>query len=209
MKIPGISKLVREHFFSGMFLVIPIYVIFLIVSAIIGFFFNLTQVIPDSLWGPVTPSQQWMLDAGLTIAAALALVVGVSFLGWVSKFYIGKRVFEWLGEVIQKVPVLGSIYSSLDQLLRTMGEGSNKQFSRVVYLEYPRSGSWAIGFVTGAAKTKMLPEGHLNVFVPTVPNPTSGFHLIVPEKDVKESGLSVEEAFKTILSLGIAQGSNK
>ncbi len=98
-----------------------------------------------------------------------------------------------------------SVYSALDQLLRTLAAGGGKQFNRVVYVEYPRKGIWALAFVTGPAREKHIPEGHLNIYIPTTPNPTSGFHLIVSEADVRESGMTVEHAFKTILSLGIAQ----
>ncbi len=75
----------------------------------------------------------------------------------------------------------------------------------MVYIEYPRKGCWALAFVTGKAGGPNAPANHLNVYVPTTPNPTSGFHLIVPEAEVRESQMKVEDAFKTILSLGIAQ----
>ena len=71
-------------------------------------------------------------------------------------------------------------------------------------IEYPRKDVWAVAFVTGNAKLKGIPEGYLSVYIPTVPNPTSGFHLMVSEKEVKESGLKVDDAFKLILSLGVA-----
>ena len=87
-----------------------------------------------------------------------------------------------------------------------MAAGDKKQFSRVVYVEYPRKGSWALAFVTGSARNPTGISGDfLNVYVPTTPNPTSGFHLVVSESEVRDSHLSVEEAFSTILSLGIAQ----
>jgi uncharacterized membrane protein len=101
--------------------------------------------------------------------------------------------------------VIRGVYSALDQLLRTLANGGGQQFNRVVYIEYPRKGLLAIAFVTGPARGPAVPPGHLNVYVPTTPNPTSGFHLIVPENEVRESLLKVEDAFKTILSLGLAQ----
>ena len=145
----------------------------------------------------------WFINAALTVGAALVLAFTISFVGWVSKQYLGKRILKFVSEIIEHIPVIRSVYSALDQLFRTLGSGGGQQFSRVVYVEYPRKDCWALAFVTSPARG---PESkHLNVYVPTTPNPTSGFHLIVPEADVRGSGLSVEDAFKTILSLGIAQ----
>ena len=103
--------------------------------------------------------------------------------------------------------MLRSIYGALEQLLHTLAQGGGAQFRRVVYIEYPRKDVWALAFVTGPARAPGFPDGYLNVYVPTTPNPTSGFHLLVAEAEVRPSELSVEEAFKTILSLGIAQSS--
>ena len=126
-------------------------------------------------------------------------------LGWISQQVIGAQFLRLVSRWIERIPVIRSIYSSLNQLLKTMASGDKSQFNRVVYLEYPRKGVWALGFVTSAARPIDPGERFLNVYVPTTPNPTSGFHLIVNEREVRDSHLSVEEAFKTILSLGIAQ----
>jgi uncharacterized membrane protein len=130
--------------------------------------------------------------------------LGISFLGWVSKQYLGQKILELIAFLIQRIPVVRTVYSALDQLLKTVAAGGGKQFSRVVYVEFPRAGCWTLAFVTGRAKVPGSNSPHLNVFVPATPNPTSGFYLIVAEQDVREAGMSVEEAFKAILSLGIA-----
>ncbi len=135
----------------------------------------------------------------------MILALGISALGWASKQFIGRKILDLLADLIQRIPVLRGVYSSLDQLLKTLVSGNGQQFSRVVYVEYPRKGVWVIAFVTGPAKGPAIPPAHLNIYVPTTPNPTSGFHLIVPETDVRETQMKVEEAFKTLLSLGIAQ----
>ncbi len=136
-------------------------------------------------------------------------VLGIGFaalsvVGFTSKFYLGKQVWKFIGDVASRIPVLGAIYGTLDQLIRTLSSSGSKQFSRVVYLEFPRKDVWVVGFVTGPIHLKGFSEGYLNVFVPAVPNPTSGFHLIVREAEVRDSGLRVDEAFKMILSLGVA-----
>jgi uncharacterized membrane protein len=209
MKISGIGKLLKRHFLAGLFIVIPIGVIGWIIGAAVGLLWKLPYLLPDNLqpdnifFDHATIAAFFNLI--LTIVAALVVTFSISFVGWASKHYLGRKALEFLAEVIARIPVIRSIYSALDQLLKTVASGDNGQFNRVVYIEYPRKGIWALAFVTSAAKPVGLPEKYVNVYIPTTPNPTSGFHLIVPENEVRDSHLSVEDAFKTILSLGIAQ----
>lgn len=200
--------LLRRHFLAGMLIVTPIFVIGWILGAIVGVLWKIPAYLPEQ-WQPSIlfhdPSLALMTNLIFTVAVTILLAIGIAFVGWVSKHYIGRKALEFVGEVIQRIPVIRSVYSALDQLMRAFGAGDGQQFNRVVYLEYPRKGSWTLAFVTGPARGQGIPSDHLNVYVPTTPNPTSGFHLIVAEAEVRDSGLSVEEAFKTILSLGIAQ----
>jgi uncharacterized membrane protein len=201
-------QFLKSHFFTGLLVVIPLGVIAWILIAALGALWRVHEILPES-WRPDTvlgdTSFATLLNLVLTLALALVLAIGISFLGWVSKQYLGKKALEMIGGLIQRIPVIRSVYSALDQLLRTLAAGGGQQFSRVVYIEYPRKGVWALAFVTGPAQGPAVPSRHLNVYVPTTPNPTSGFHLIVSEDEVRESHLKVEEAFKTLLSLGIAQ----
>jgi uncharacterized membrane protein len=206
--LPRISALLRSYFFSGILIVIPIAAIVWIGAAFIDAMWQLQFLLPEA-WRPESwisdPSLVAVVDFTIVVGLAGLLALGISILGWISTQYLGKRLLSALSDLIQRIPVLRSVYNALDQLLRTMASGDGKQFSRVVYLEYPRKGVWTLAFVTGPARGPALPPGHLNVYVPTTPNPTSGFHLIVSESEVRDSGLKVEDAFKTILSLGIAQ----
>ena len=196
-------QFLKSHFLAGVFILIPFGVISWILLGLLQFLWNVHFLLPLS----VQPENVF-LNLALTLGLTAVLLMGISILGWASKQYLGRKVLEGLGEVIQHIPVIRSIYGALDQLLKTLAAGGGQQFSRVVYIEYPRRGIWALAFVTGPASGPAVPPDHLNVYVPTTPNPTSGFHLIVPESDVKESHLRVEEAFKTLLSLGIAQGTS-
>ncbi|OFZ82932.1 MAG: hypothetical protein A2583_16795 [Bdellovibrionales bacterium RIFOXYD1_FULL_53_11] len=192
--------LMQKHFLTGVFVIIPIGVIVWLAGIVIGIIWDMQYMLPD-IWQPQRFSARLVFAAGCTTV----LAIGISLLGWASKQIIGKKILILLGELIQHIPVLRSIYSALDQLLKTMTDKESGQFSRVVYIEYPRKGLWVIAFVTGPARGAAVPPGHINIYVPTTPNPTSGFHLIVPESEVKDSHMTVEEAFKTLLSLGIAQ----
>jgi len=200
MRFPGVTALLKRNFFAGLFVVTPFLVVAWLLGILLRGLWRLKQLLPAA-WQPDSS----LLNAVLTLATAIVLAVAISSIGWISKQYLGRRILKFIGEIIEHIPVIRSVYSALDQLLSTLGTGGGQQFSHVVYVEYPREGCWTLAFVTGPAKGPNAPDNHLNIYVPTTPNPTSGFHLIVPEGDVRESGLSVEDAFKTILSLGIAQ----
>jgi len=203
-----VGVLLRSHFFAGILVIIPIGVIAWILGTVLGLLWQIQDILPTAWQADNLLQHQTLallVKAAFTIGAALLLALAVSVFGWASKHFLGKKVLELFAEIIEHIPVVRSIYSALDQLLKTLASNSAQQFSRVVYFEYPRKGVWVIAFVTGPAKSKNLPSNHLNIYVPTTPNPTSGFHLIVPESEVRDSNLTVEEAFKTLLSLGIAQ----
>lgn len=201
-------QFLKSHFLTGLFVLIPFGVSAWILLSLFKRLWEIRLFLPLS-WRPESfsadPLTVMLLDLVFSVVVLGVIGIGVSILGWVSKQYFGRKVLAWVGGVIQHIPVIRSIYSSLDQLFKTLASGSGQQFNRVVYIEYPRKGIWALAFVTGPAIGPAVPLGHLNVYIPTTPNPTSGFHLIVPETDVRESLLEVQDAFKTILSLGITQ----
>lgn len=203
-------SLFRKHFLTGVFVLIPFAVVAWLLGKIFAALWTLHRLIPEE-WKPIYHFDEYtaqLLNFAITIGLTVLFAFFVSGLGWFSKNILGARILRFFSGLVQKIPVVRGIFSSLNQLLKTMASGDKQQFSRVVYLEYPRRGTWALAFVTGTANAPLANSGEsfLNVYVPTTPNPTSGFHLIVAESDVRDSFLSVEEAFRTILSLGIAQG---
>ncbi|MFS8117891.1 MAG: DUF502 domain-containing protein, partial [Microcoleus sp.] len=118
-----------------------------------------------------------------------------------------------LGErLLQAIPLAGSVYKTLKQLLGTILK-SNDKFRRVVLVEYPRRGIWTLAFVTGSIESNDIPphlsgESPIGIFIPTTPNPTTGWYAIVPEADVVNLSMSIEDAFKVIISGGIVNPSN-
>ncbi len=196
MNLQKIKLIIKDHFLSGLIVLAPILIVLIVFQWIFG---GLIQSI-HRLTGAVSP----FLDILIVMGVMLAGVLLVSIVGLFSRLYFGQKVFEWLKEAMQKIPFFGAIYSSLEQLISAISSSGGKQFNRVVFIEYPRKEVWAVAFVTGNAKLKGIPAGYLSVYIPTVPNPTSGFHLMVKESEVVESGLKVDEAFKLILSLGVA-----
>lgn len=210
-RLPRLGALLRSHFLTGMLVVTPFMAVAWISFAALSALWGLREIVPNGLrpstWVP-DPTLAWLVDLAIILGVLAVLALVVSFLGWISKQVLGQKLLDYVAEhVIQRIPVLRSVYGALEQLLHTLAQGGGQQFRRVVYVEYPRKGMWAIAFVTGPVREKSMPDGFLNVYVPTTPNPTSGFHLLVAEAEVRPSDLSVEEAFKTILSLGIAQSS--
>lgn len=205
MKLARLQNIIKEYFLSGLLVLAPILIVVIVFQWIFGGLLAWIDRVPLYY---IFQEDTGPLIALVRFAIMIAIIVGgvllVSATGFFSRLYFGRKLFQWLREGIQKIPFFGAIYSSLDQLFKAISSSGGKQFSRVVYVEYPRRDVWAVAFVTGDAPFMGLPPGCISVYVPTVPNPTSGFHLMVPESDVRESGLKVDEAFKLILSLGVA-----
>ena len=133
----------------------------------------------------------------------MALLI-ITFTGWLSLSFLGKKFFEYFDNILKKIPILRTIYSAIGQMTESFTKTDNNQKS-VVLLEYPRKGVWAVGFATkeneGLIKNKVN-EDIINVFVPTTPNPTSGFLLMVPKKDLIYLEVTFEQASKFIVSAG-------
>ncbi len=140
---------------------------------------------------------------GLVILIAFLILVGMFAAGFLGRFFI--RLGEWF---VAKMPLVSSIYSLLKQIFETVFSSKTQAFKKVVMLEYPRKGIWILGLVSADLQGEIeqkLPEPMVNVFIPTTPNPTSGFLIFVPKKDVIEMNMSVEEAIKFIVSGGLVE----
>ncbi len=138
---------------------------------------------------------------GLTVP-----LFGILLIGLMARNIVGRWLLDLGENILQAIPFAGSVYKTLKQLLETLLQDSKDKFRRVVLVEYPRKGVWALGFVTGSMSPNFqsqFPRPMLNVFIPTTPNPTSGWYAIVQEEEVLPLSISVEEAFKLIISGGI------
>ncbi len=140
---------------------------------------------------------------GLVVLIVFLVLVGMFAAGFLGRFFI--RLGEWF---VGRVPLLSSVYSLLKQIFEAVFSSKTQAFKRVVMLEYPRKGIWILGLVSADLKGEVeakLPDEMVNVFIPTTPNPTSGFLIFVPKKDVIEMDMSVEEAIKFIVSGGLVE----
>ncbi len=186
---------IRNNFIAGIVVLIPIGITVYLTILIIRISENL---IPKE----INPNNYLPFDIpGVEIFIALLLI---TLIGWISLSFIGKKFFELFNNILKKIPILRTIYSAIGQMTETFTK-SNDNTKSVVLLEYPRKGIWAIGFATkdnqGIIKEK-INEDIVNIFVPTTPNPTSGFLLMVPKKDLIYLDVSFEQASKFIVSAG-------
>ena len=199
MTKPNIKKSIfskiRNNFIAGIVVLIPIGITLYLTLFLIRIS---GKIIPKE----INPNNYLPFDIpGVEILMALLII---TLTGWLSLSFLGKKVFEILNNVLKKIPILRTIYSAIGQMTESFTKSDNKQKS-VVLLEYPRKGVWAVGFATkeneGLIKNK-LKEEVINVFVPTTPNPTSGFLLMVPKKDLIYLDITFEQASKFIVSAG-------
>jgi uncharacterized membrane protein len=133
-------------------------------------------------------------------------LLSILFIGLMARNIAGQWLLNTSERLLQAIPFAGSVYKTLKQILETLLGDSNDKFRRVVLIEYPRPGIWTIAFVTGSVNSEVsteLSQEMVSVFVPTTPNPTSGWYAIIPSADIKNLSLSVEDAFKIIVSGGI------
>lgn len=139
----------------------------------------------------------------------LGLLAGIVFLvmaGLLVRNIFGKTLLAWGEAVVNTIPGVRSVYHAIKQITETVASSNSKSFRKVVMLQYPRKGIWSIGFVSGTTKGQVQAETDkklVNVFLPTTPNPTSGFLLFVPEKDLIELDMTVDQGLKMIISAGI------
>ena len=186
---------IRNNFIAGVVVLIPIGITLYLTLFIIRIS---SKVIPKE----INPNNYLPFDIpGVEILIALAII---TLIGWLSLSFLGKKFFELFNNILKKIPILRTIYSAIGQMTESFTKTNDKQKS-VVVLEYPRKGVWAVGFATkeneGLIKEK-INEDLINVFVPTTPNPTSGFLLLVPKKDLIFLDISFEQASKFIVSAG-------
>jgi uncharacterized membrane protein len=137
----------------------------------------------------------------------LISVILITLIGWLSLSFLGKKFIEILNNLLKKIPILRTIYSAIGQMTESFAKSDNKSKS-VVLFEYPRKGVWAVGFATKENKgiiSKELNDELVNVFVPTTPNPTSGFLLMFPKKELIYLDISFEQASKFIVSAGTSE----
>lgn len=191
----------RRYFIAGLLVWLPIVVTFVVLSWIVGTIDAIVDWLPHA-WRPDALLGRRIPGMGVVMAVAIVFLTGL-----VAANVLGQRLIRLWEALIHRIPIVKSIYASVKQVSETLFSDTGQAFRTVVLVQYPRHGTWTIAFVTGepAPETVSNLNEHgrfLTVMVPTTPNPTSGFLLIVPARDVIPLDLSIDEALKYVISLG-------
>ena len=198
---------IRSWFFTGILVMTPLILTIYVVWAFITFVDNLVVPIVPYYYRPSTYLPFPIPGLGLIIVFIFTTFVGILATGLFGRTLI--RIWE---NILSRMPVVRSVYSAIKQILETVMATQSDAFRQAVLVEYPRKDIWAIGFVTGSTKGEVgenVNKKMVNVFMPTTPNPTSGFLLFFPEKDLIFLKMSVEDALKLVVSGGMVIPKNK
>jgi uncharacterized membrane protein len=200
-----IKQDLKNDLIAGLLVVIPlattIWLSYIIANWAIKFLTQIPkQINPFDGFDPIV-TNLLNFSVGLTVPLVLILIIGL-----MARNFVGRWLLDVGERILQGIPLAGSIYKTLKQILETLFQDSQTKFRRVVMVEYPRQGVWSVGFVTGKV-ADMIQIHHqkkmLSVFIPTTPNPTSGWYAVIPEEEVINLSLSIEDAFKILISGGI------
>ncbi|HJO88234.1 MAG TPA: DUF502 domain-containing protein [Alphaproteobacteria bacterium] len=207
---PGPGSLgarLRTYFLAGILVTAPItitlYAAWIFVAFVDG---KVTPLIPES-YNPSTYLPFDIPGLGLVVMAVVLILIG-----WLTAGFLGRLFLRISERILRRMPVISGMYSAIKQIFETVLKKQSNAFREAVLVEYPRRGVWAIAFITGRTKGEvqsLIEEEVINVFLPTTPNPTSGFLLFVPRKDIIPLNMTVEEAIKMVISGGIVTPSDR
>lgn len=190
----------RRYLIAGLLVWVPLIVTGLIIKFLVDMLDFTILLLPPS-WRPETILGFSIPGTGVVVAIVIVFLTGL-----VAANIVGRKLFD-LGEaIVDRIPLVRSIYSAVKQVMRTVLDDGGQSFRRVLLVQYPRQGIWTLGFQTGIGVGEVQERTDrevITVFVPTTPNPTSGFVIMVPQEDVIELDMSVEDGLKFIMSLGV------
>ncbi len=197
----SLTLILRNYFITGVVVLIPIGFTLYLSKILIGLS---SKIIPEN----INPNSY--LPYAIPGIEILISIIFITIVGGLSLSFLGKRILRLIDDLFKRIPFLRTIYSAILQMTETFSKKDNDKKS-VVLIEYPRKGVWAVGFATKENKGEMAQKTNqklINVFVPTTPNPTSGFLLMFPIDDVIYLNMTFEEASKFIVSAGTSTGKN-
>ncbi len=209
----------RSNFLTGLIIIAPITLTAWLMWSVVGWIDSrVWSIVPDTyqphryvqtLYNIQLNDQIDIRGVGLVVFLAFTI-----FVGWLGKGFVGRSLLRYGESLVERMPVVRTVYGSVKQIAETVFNQKNSSFDKACLIEYPRKGIWAIGFIAPSARgeiEKYSPkDDHLvSVFVPTTPNPTSGFMLFLPSKDINELAMSVEEAAKLVISAGLVYPAEK
>ena len=201
----------KNDLIAGLLVVIPLATTIWLATTVSRFVLAFLTSIPKQFnpFNTLNPLLQELINLGVGLLVPL---LGILLIGLMARNIVGRWLLEFGEGTLLRIPLAGSVYKTLKQLLETFLRDNSSRFRRVVLVEYPRPGLYALGFVTGMLASSLqagFEDTMLSVFIPTAPNPTTGWYAVVPESSVRDIDLSVEDAFRTIISAGIVSPDDK
>ncbi len=197
----------RRYLIAGILVSAPISITIYVTYVFLNFMdTRVAKILPDA-WYNAIYGHTFIPGVGLLIAILFFIVVG-----WFARNFMGRIIIQMSEYIVHRMPIVNKLYGTIKQILETVMASQSQAFREVVMLEYPRKEVWSIGFVTGVTEGEVQEKTNtdtINVFVPTTPNPTSGYLLFVPKKQLKYLDMTVEEGIKLVMSAGIVSPPTK
>lgn len=193
--------MLRRYLVTGLLVWVPLGITFFVIKFLLELMDGLLLLLPVE-WRPETVLGFTIPGFGLILAIAILLITGV-----IGANLLGRSVLRVWEGFLSQIPLVRTVYSSVKQIMSSLLSTGSQSFRKVLLIEYPRKGIWTVCFQTGAAATEIqskLDKEVIMVFVPTTPNPTSGFIMAIPIEDTRELNMDIETALKLVMSLGIA-----
>jgi uncharacterized membrane protein len=201
----------RTSFLTGIVVIAPVALTIWLIWSVIGWFDGFVlPFVPDAYRPEKILNSFFGYDLKLNIrgVGVVVFLVFATLVGWLAKGLIGRSFIRYAENLVNRMPVVRSFYSGIKQIAETVFAQQERSFEKACMIEYPRKGIWAIGFISTTAKGEIAERNSSNgpmvsVFVPTTPNPTSGFLLFFPKADIVELEMSIEDAAKLVISAGL------
>jgi uncharacterized membrane protein len=198
---PTIFGRLRTYMFAGILVTAPIGITLYLTWVIVHFIDSKVMPLLPQKYNPET-----FLPFSIPGIGLIVMLIALTLIGWLTAGILGRWIIRFSEHLLARMPVVRNIYSAIKQIMETVMAQQSSAFREVVLIEYPRRGIWAVGFITGGTVGEVqniTDDKMVNIFLPTTPNPTSGFLLFLPEKDVYRLSMTVEEGIKMVISAGI------
>ncbi len=212
-KPPGLFSRLRAAFLTGLVVIAPVGLTIWLIWTVVGWIDGFVLPFIPGAWQPDKLIQNWFglppeVQINVRGIGAIIFFLFTILIGWMAKGFIGRSLIRVAESLVERTPVVRSIYSGIKQISETVFAQSDRNFEKACLIQYPRKGIWAIGFISTTARGEIVEKSETNgalmsVFVPTTPNPTSGFLLYFPKEDVVELDMTIEDAAKLVISAGL------
>lgn len=198
--MPELRRHFQRYVIAGLLVWIPIWVTLLVLHFIISILDGVFDLFPKS-WQP-----QYAFGVHIPGLGVIFSILIVFLTGLLVTNFLGRWLVQMGELIVQRIPIVRSIYVATKQVIETLFSSSSQSFRKVVLVEYPRKGIWSVAFMTNDSAQELKQKSGqdlISIFIPTTPNPTSGFLMMVPKDDVKELDMTIDQALKFIISLGV------